>query len=252
MNSLSNIRIVLDHTSHPGNIGAAARAMKVMGLEQLHLVNPSRFPHAQATALASSADSVLDAAQVHATLDEALAGCTLVLGTSARKRSVSQELLEPREAAARLMAQERPVAVLFGRERSGLENDALDRCHHLVCIPTGDQYMSLNLAQAVQVLTYEMFLAARAGQPQAPGHEPRPLARAERMQVFFERLERTVRAIRFSTPGQTETLHRRLRHLFMRAAPDDDELNMLNGILSKTLKIAQQHDFESKTEPGEQ
>lgn len=237
MKALDNIRIVLDHTSHPGNIGAAARAMKVMGLGELQLVNPQRFPHSQATALASSADDLLDKARIQPALAAALEGCTLVMGTSARRRSIAQEILEPREAAARAVAEAGPVAVVFGCEKSGLDNEALDRCHALVSIPTGDRYMSLNLAQAVQVVCYELHLAGRGDRIATDG-ESRSLATADRMEVFFDRMERTMQAIGFSTQGQTETLHRRVRRVYQRARLDDDELNMLNGILSRTLKIA--------------
>lgn len=239
MESLQHIRVVLDRTSHPGNIGSAARAMKVMGLTELHLVSPERFPDSRATALASSADDLLEHARVCTRLDDALADCTLVLGTSARRRAVDPPLLDARQAAARLVAHSGPAALLFGTEKSGLDNAALDRCHGLVSIPTGDAYMSLNLAQAVQVLCYELHLAARAAGSSAVNVNPqREVASHERMEVFFDRLERTLAAIRFSTPGQNETLHRRLRRLFLRAAPDDDELNMLNGILSRTLRLA--------------
>jgi TrmH family RNA methyltransferase len=237
MDRLARVRIVLDRTSHPGNIGAAARAMKVMGLGDLRLVRPAQFPHAQATAMASSADDVLDAAGVHDSLDAALADCTLVIGASARRRSVSQEIVDPAEAARRVVANAGPAAILFGCERSGLDNDGLDRCHALIRIPTASTYSSLNLAQAVQVVCYELHRAGfdRDSEEDRGQHVP---AGAERMQVFFERLERTLRAIRFSTPGQDATLHRRLRLLFLRARPDDDELNMLNGILSRTLETA--------------
>ncbi|MDT8439522.1 MAG: RNA methyltransferase [Wenzhouxiangellaceae bacterium] len=239
MADLNDIRIVLDRTSHPGNIGSAARAMKVMGLQRLHLVAPARFPDSRATALASSADDVLEQASVHDSLLEAIGDCTLAVGTSARKRSVNQPLWTPRELAARLLAEPGPVAVLFGTEKSGLDNVTLDRCHALVAIPTGNAYMSLNLAQAVQVICYELQQAARAGQQPEARPERAPPARVERLEVFFERLEAMLRAIRFSTPGQDETLHRRLRRLFQRAAPDDDELNMLNGILSNVLRTAE-------------
>ena len=237
MDRLARVRIVLDRTSHPGNIGAAARAMKVMGLGDLRLVRPQRFPHAEATAMASNADDVLDTAQVHESLDDALAGCTLVIGASARRRSVSQEIVDPAEAARRAMIESGPVAMLFGCEKSGLDNDGLDRCHALIRIPTASDYSSLNLAQAVQVICYELH---RAEFDRDSGDErgERVPASADRMEVFFERLERTLRAIRFSTPGQDATLHRRLRRLFLRARPDDDELNMLNGILSRTLETA--------------
>ncbi len=235
---LDRVRIVLDHTTHPGNIGSAARAMKVMGLSQLHLVSPERFPDSRATALASSADDLLDKAIVQESIDQAIADCSFVVGTSARPRSISQPLLEPRAAARQLLSEPGPVAVLFGTEKSGLDNAALDRCHALVSIPTGDAYMSLNLAQAVQVICYELHLAGRECEPARSDDAGLSSASMERMEVFFERLESTLRAIRFSTPGQTETLHRRLRRLFLRARPDDDELNMLNGILSRTLYIA--------------
>lgn len=242
---------MLDRTSHPGNIGAAARAMKVMGLGHLHLIRPQRFPDSRATALASSADDVLERARVCETLDEALAGCTLVFGTSARKRAVDPPLLEPREAASRLVAHGGSAAVLFGTEKSGLDNDALDRCHALVAIPTGDAYMSLNLAQAVQVICYELHLAARQVESQSStGSASRLPAPHERMEVFFQRLEHTLAVIGFSTPGQRETLHRRLRRLYWRASPDDDELNMLNGILSRTLRIAGADGRKSDRQPN--
>jgi len=200
--------------------------------------------------LASSADDLLDRAQVHSTLAQALDGCTLVMGTSARRRSIAQELPEPREAAVRAVVASGPVAILFGCEKSGLDNAALDRCHGLVSIPTGVDYMSLNLSQAVQVLCDELHLAARSGsQPSAM--EDRALATAERMEVFFDRLERTLGAIGLSTPGQTETLHRRMRRLFQRARLDDDELNMLNCMLSRTLKLADADERKRKQEDTE-
>ncbi|MEM7053658.1 MAG: RNA methyltransferase [Pseudomonadota bacterium] len=246
MQSLNTIRFVLDHTSHPGNIGATARAMKVMGLKHLSLVAPLKFPHAEATALASSADDLLDQASVYDTLDQAVADCTLVIGSSARHRTVSQEQIAPREAAQRMLDESGPVAVVFGCERSGLDNEALDRCHLLVAIPTAAEYQSLNLAQAVQVIAYELRQAALArGQRaiESPLHVP---ARAERMEVFFQRLERTVQMIRYGGAGQTETLHRRLRQLFLRARPSDDELNLFNGILSKTQQLAERQDRYEK------
>ncbi|MCA1778344.1 MAG: hypothetical protein LC637_02850, partial [Xanthomonadaceae bacterium] len=139
-----------------------------------------------------------------------------------------------------------PVAILFGTERSGLDNDALDRCHGLIRIPTSDRYMSLNLAQAVQVLAYELHLASRETTTATPVDE-RVAASAERMRVFLQRLEHTLVELRFSTPGQNETLHRRLRHLFLRARPDDDELNILNGILSAVAKSTKGHVAEHQS-----
>lgn len=246
MQSLDSIRFVLDHTSHPGNIGATARAMKVMGLKNLSLVAPLKFPHAEATALASGADDLLNRARVCDTLDQAVADCTLVIGSSARPRTVSQEQIAPREAARRILDEAGPVAVVFGCERSGLNNDALDRCHLLVGIPTAQDYQSLNLAQAVQVIAYELRLAALEHHGhQAMATLPMP-ASAERMEVFFQRLEQTVQMIRYGGAGQTETLHRRLRQLFLRARPSDDELNLFNGILSKTQQLAESYGRQEK------
>ena len=247
MQSLDSVRFVLDHTSHPGNIGAAARAMKVMGLRHLRLVAPLAFPHAEATALASSADDVLDQARVYDTLDQAIGDCRLVVGSSARHRTVSQEQVAPRQAVERMLDEPGPVAVLFGCERSGLDNEALDRCHLLVAIPTAADYQSLNLAQAVQVIAYELRQAALGREEPVAASRPHVPARAERMEVFFQRLEHTVKLIRYGGAGQTETLHRRLRQLFLRARPSDDELNLFNGILSKTQQLAERHGQQEKS-----
>ncbi len=242
MNVPLDVRFVLDKTTHPGNIGAAARAIKVMGFTELHLVAPSDFPDARATAMASSAHDVLESASVHRDLDTALAGCTLILGTTARLRSVAHPTVGPREAAQRIV-QERggPVAVLFGTEKSGLSNDAMARCHVLVNIPTGQAYQSLNLAQAVQILAYELRMAI--GQDGvSTGEQPEVVpAPDERMQILFAKLEQTLADIRYSNPGQTRTLMYRLRRLFLRARPDDQELNMLMGILTRASRAAATH-----------
>ena len=229
---LDNIRIVLVETSHAGNVGAAARAMKNMCLESLWLVSPKRFPSADATARASGADDLLARARVCTDLGQALRGCRLVLGTSARPRSIAWPQLSPRECAEKLVAESArgEVALLFGRESSGLSNDELDRCSHLVQIPTGAAYSSLNLAAAVQILAYEIYLASLGHRE--PAAEERPPAPAEAMQGFFRHLEQTLRDIGFSDPKQSTKLHRRLRRLFYRARPDDEELSILRGILS--------------------
>jgi len=172
---LANVRIVLVHTTHPGNIGAVARAMKNMCLTDLWLVAPRFFPHADATARASGADELLARARVCSTLDEALADCRFVVGTSARDRHVDWLGCEPRECAALLTgeATRGPVALVFGRESSGLTNEELDRCDRLVQIPANSEYSSLNVAMAVQVLAYELLLASRAESADAvPEHEP--------------------------------------------------------------------------------
>ncbi|GAB4179900.1 MAG: tRNA (cytosine(32)/uridine(32)-2'-O)-methyltransferase TrmJ [Wenzhouxiangellaceae bacterium] len=233
------IRIVLDHTTHPGNIGATARAMKVMGLSSLHLVAPRHFPDGRATALAAGADDLLAGASIHAKLIDALAGCTLVFGTSDRQRAVPLPLCEPRDAARQIVEASRrnTVAVVFGPEATGLHNDALDHCHALIRIPTAGDYQSLNLAQAVQVICYEILMALRDAEtvaaPAADEDPADPIA----LEVFFQRLERALRVLRFSTPGQTRTLHRRLRRIFLRARPSRDELNLLQGIVSRMLEL---------------
>ncbi len=229
---LENVRIVLIGTTHPGNIGAAARAMKNMCLRQLVLVQPLHYPNAEATARASGAHDLLAGAKVCETLDEALQGCRLVVGASARLRSVEWPQVEPRECAAQMMAEaaQGEVALIFGRESSGLSNEELDRCHLLVHIPANPEYSSLNLAQAVQLLSYEMHQAARVHRAVDSGQ--RPVATAEEMEGFFGHLEQALAEIGFSDPRRSEKLHRMLRRLFLRARPDTDELNILRGILS--------------------
>lgn len=230
---LKNIRIVLVDTSHPGNIGATARAMKNMCLQQLQLVTPLLYPSEEATSRASGADDLLAGARVLETLDEALTGCRLVVGTSARSRTVSWPVLSPREAAAKLVEEARygEVALVFGREKSGLSNSELDRCSFLVHIPTNQAYSSLNLAAAVQVLSYEIYLASLGNRiPEAEA--PRDLATADMLQGFHEHLTQALDDVGFTDPNQSEKLLRRLRSLFQRARPDRDEINILRGILS--------------------
>jgi TrmH family RNA methyltransferase len=228
----NRIRIVLVETSHPGNIGAAARAMKTMGLERLTLVNPGEFPHPDASARASGAVDVLEQAQVTATLDEALTGCALVAGTSARRRGIGPPQLEPRECAARLAATAagQQVALLFGRERIGLTNEELDRCHVLVNIPANPEYASLNLAAAVQVLAYELRLALAT--PATPLEAESPPATAEEMERLYAHLEQAALETGFLDPANPKHLMRRLRRLFNRAQPDQNEVHILRGLLS--------------------
>ncbi len=227
----ANIRIVLINTSHPGNIGAAARAMKVMELSTLYLVEPKSFPSAEATARASGADDLLADAVVCRTLPEALAGCRLVIGTSARSRNIAWPLLTPRESALKLTAESAhgEVALVFGREHSGMTNEELECCHELVNIPSNPQYSSLNLAAAVQILAYELMLAGGAEKPDA---EVRELATADEMESFYGHLETTLTELQFLDPNHPRKLMRRLRRLFNRAAPDKTEMNILRGVLS--------------------
>jgi TrmH family RNA methyltransferase len=229
---LSRVRIVLIATSHPGNIGAAARAMKNMCLEKLVLVRPRLFPHEGATARASGADELLEKARCVDSLEEAVAGCRLVVGASARLRTIPWPLMTPRETAQKVVSHydETDVALVFGREHSGLTNEELDLCHYLVNIPTNPEFSSLNLAMAVQLLAYEVLLASEDVSP-ASQQESLP-AEVDKFEGFFQHLEQTLTDIDFSDPRKSDKLFRKLRRFFMRAAPDDEELNLLRGILS--------------------
>ncbi len=229
---LSNIRIVMVHTTHPGNIGAAARAMKNMCLSRLALVGPRDFPCAEATSRASGADDVLAAAEVVATLAEAVADCRVVIGASARLRAVPWPVVAPREAARLAVSEARrgEVALVFGRESSGLSNEELDLCTHLVHIPTNPDYSSLNVAMAVQVIAYELMLAQGATVEQS-GLETGVASNAQ-MEGFFGHLEQALDDIGFTDERRSQKLMRRLRRLFHRAGPDTEEVNILRGILS--------------------
>ena len=230
--SLACVRIVLIATTHPGNIGATARAMLNMRLDNLVLVQPKHFPHEAATARASGADSVLEKARVVDSLDEAVAGCQLVIGTAMVQRTVAWPLLTPREAAHKIVTayDSTDVALVFGREHSGLSNAELDRCHYLVTIPANPDFASLNLAMAVQLLAYEVLLASEHSPTlAAPVTLP---ASAEKFSAFMAHLAQALDDIGFSDPRKSDKMLRRLRRLFMRAAPEDEELNLLRGILS--------------------
>jgi len=237
----SRVRIVLVGTQHPGNIGSAARAMKTMGLSRLVLVEPSRFPHAEAEALAAGADDVLAGAQVHATLADALADCSLVLGCTARSRRVALAEQSPREAAARVLDDARQrgeVALVFGRERTGLTNDELQLCHGAVHIPANPEYSSLNLAAAVQVMSYELRLAMLGTQAIGEaGRSEAPAAHAE-LEGFFAQLAQTLDAIDFHKGRAPESAMRKLRRLFLRADLDVREVRLLRGILADAQRMA--------------
>ncbi len=227
------VRIILVGTTHPGNIGATARAMCTMGLDRLTLVAPREFPSPEATARAAGADAVLDGAQVCDTLEEALAGCRFVVGASARLRAVPWPAVTPREAAPRLLAESAhgEAAVMFGRESSGLNNEELARCHALLHIPTNPEYSSLNLAMAVQVVAYELRLAT-LGEAALERERIDPLAPAEELERFYEHLERTLVDAGFLNPRNPRHLMLRLRRLFNRALPEEKEVRILRGILS--------------------
>ena len=232
----SNIRVVLVETSHSGNIGAAARAMKTMGLSELALVSPRRFPSEEATAMASGADDVLSDAQVYDTLEAALEGCTLVFGASARPRSLHWPVVDGREAGRLAVAEEGKAALVFGRERSGLTNEELGLCHQLVHLPANPDYSSLNVAAAVQVLAYEVRMASLAQAPEEErvAKESAELvpATAEEVERYFEHLERVLVRTGFHDPENPRQLLPRLRLLYGRARPTPNEINILRGILS--------------------
>ena len=231
--NFDNLRIVLVETTHPGNLGAAARAMKNMGVRQLVLLRPSLFPHAEATARAAGADDILAQARVVDSLDAALNDCRLVMGASARRRGLSGPELDPRQCAIRVaeFSTRGQVALLFGRESSGLTNDEMDRCNFLVRIPTDPAFSSLNLAAAVLVLTYELRMAAGAPCTVEIPTATRPPAQAEEMGHFYHHLEQVLLEIDFLDPANPRRLMRRLRRLFNRALPDQNEINILRGIL---------------------
>jgi TrmH family RNA methyltransferase len=226
------IRIVLVDTSHPGNIGASARAMKNMGLESLVLVRPGSHPDPESVARASGAADVLAQARVAQSVDEAIGDCGLVLGTTARGRSAHWRELDARAGAAEIAAAAaaRPVAVLFGGERNGLANEELERCEALIRIPVDAAYGSLNLAQAVQIVCYEVRMALAAGGPIA-GDTPMP-ATADERQALDAHLERVMRASGFMHDGNAGQLGTRVRRLVARARPDDGEVRILRGWLA--------------------
>lgn len=231
-----SIRIVLVETSHPGNIGAAARAMKNMGFAELVLVNPRYFPHPDATARASGADDLLDTARVVDSLADAVGDCVLVLGTSGRSRAIPWPSVSARDAAAKALSRSREgnVALVFGPEKNGLSNEDLDRCQLLVSIPTDPEFSSLNLGMAVQVLTYE--LRAQQSEPLPAFESEAPPATAAAIEHFHAELEALLLDVGFLDPDNPRHLMRRLRRLFARAAPDENEINILNGILSSIAR----------------
>jgi tRNA/rRNA methyltransferase len=230
---LERIRIVLVATSHPGNIGSAARAMLTMGLDRLVMVAPRRFPDPEAVALAAGATSVLDAAKVVSTLDEALAGATLTIGLSARPREFAGQVLPIRDAACRAIAEaaRAEVALVFGGEMSGLSNDELARCALVATIPANPHYGSLNLAAAVQVAAYELFVAALGGDV---WHAPRfATATHDEIEGLYAHATRTLTDLRFLDPRMPRRLLPRLRRLFARAGLEREEVNILRGILAR-------------------
>ncbi len=233
MSSSADIRFVLFETTHPGNIGSVSRAIKTMGFHQLYLVNPpAEYICTDSRAMASGAQDVLHGAKVVGSLPEALEGCGLVLAASARHRRIGCPEMDPREGARQAMEQasSKPVALVFGPERSGLANEELDLCSAIVYIPANPDYSSLNLSQAVQIIAYELR-QQQILERELPPRES-PLAGPAGMELFYEHFERVLLASGFLNPQNPRHLMRRLRRLFNRAQVDENELNILRGILS--------------------
>ena len=238
MNKLPHIKIVLVNTSHPGNIGATARAMKNMGLSRLILVNPMEFPSGVAVGRAASALDVIEQAEVVETLGEAVADCALVIGSSARSRSLPWLMLTPEQSAEKLVkeGQFAQVALVFGREDSGLNNEELQLCHFHVQIPASREYSSLNLAAAVMVLCYEIRKAVLGDEGAANKTEDeywdQERATVEQVEYFYEHLARVLVKIDFHDPDNPRQLMQRMRRLFGRVRIDAMEMNILRGILT--------------------
>lgn len=233
---LDNIKIILIETSHPGNIGASARAMKTMGFARLHLVRPKLFPHADATARAAGADDILATANIYETLAEAIKDCTVVYATSARFRTLSSPVLTPQSAAKEVFQNTKSqssVALVFGRENSGLTNEELDSCNKMIMIPTNDSFSSLNLASAVQIICYELF-------KEDIRHHPTEIelntfsekVTNEELGNFYNYLQECLIGIKFLDPHKPRRLMRRLKLLFNRTDLDQNEYNILMGILA--------------------
>ncbi len=237
---LHNVKVVLVGTSHSGNIGSAARAMKVMGLTNLVLVDPQCSVDEQTMALASGAGEIAQNAKVVSTLDEAVSDCQLVVGSSARSRTLEWPMLEPRECGRKFVeeGESSPVALVFGRERTGLTNEELQKCHFHVCIPANPEYSSLNLAMAVQTLSYEIRMAylekERAAYPKAEIPE---YSRHEEFEMLLQHIEKVIKLTGFINDSQPNKVMTKLRRLFSRARPEAQEINMLRGVLTSVEKM---------------
>ena len=235
LTNFNKVRIVMVNTTEPGNIGAAARAMKNMMLSQLYLVSPSKFPSAVATARASGADDILSNARVCSTLEEALNGVKLVIGASARQRNIKWRQLDVIDTCSQIqssiVSSDEDVAVVFGTENSGLTNEELDLCSILMTIPGNPKYFSLNVASAVQVFAYQNFISSIDGKFD---NTPKDIASFEDLNSFFKHLEQVLEHINyFDSKKPKSLLMRRIRRLFGRSEPEKDEVAILRGILNK-------------------
>ena len=238
-NFIENIRVVMVETTHPGNIGAAARAMKTMGYNNLYLVKPKIYPNAEATARAAGADDILGRVVVCDTLEEALQGCVTVVASTARPRSILHSVFTPREYAPKLseMLKLGPVALVFGRESSGLSNEELEYCNAVLQIPTNPKFSSLNVASAVQILCYEFNQLLQSDavdkiDAESDDKGKTRLATADEMTYFYDHLEQSMIDVGFLNPQQPRKLMRRLKSLFNRAHMDENEVSILRGFLA--------------------
>ncbi len=238
-NIAEKVRIVMVETSHPGNIGAAARAMKTMGQKQLYLVKPKVFPSAEVTARAAGADDILASAVVCDSLHEALDNCVLVIATTARQRSIPWPVSGPRQCAEQIIntVASGQVAIVFGRESAGLRNEELELCNAVLQIPSNPEFSSLNIASAIQIICYEILQAANLYQP-VQGEEGIPLASAEQMGQLYDHLETCMIDIGFYDPKKPRRLMRRMKRLFNRALLDQNEMNILRGLLAAAQEAA--------------
>jgi tRNA/rRNA methyltransferase len=233
--SFGNVRVVLSHTTHPGNIGAAARAMKTMGLQHLYLISPRFFPDPQATAMAAGADDILQNAVVCSSIDEALQGVVFTVAMTARLRDISISVKTPREAMPEVLQQAatHPVALMFGTEMSGLTNEEMGKAQLGVNIPANPDFSSLNIAAAVQVMAYELGVAAQSFTQVQSQIEP---ATHERIEGLYAHLEKTLFEIGFFTTQNPARLMQRLRRLYSRTRLEDEEINILRGMLTVTTE----------------
>ncbi|MCW8347557.1 tRNA (cytosine(32)/uridine(32)-2'-O)-methyltransferase TrmJ [Vibrio sp. ZSDZ65] len=237
---LDNVKIILVGTSHSGNIGSAARAMKVMGLSQMVLVDPQCEVDAQAVALAAGASDIALGATIVSSLEEAVEDCGLVVGSSARSRTLDWPMIEPRECGQRfaIEGEKHPVALVFGRERTGLTNDELQLCHFHTCIPANPEYSSLNLAMAVQTLSYEVRVAHLERESQQfPAQDEPDYPRHKELELFYQHLENVITNTQFISKDKPNLVMNKLRRLFSRARPESQEINTLRGILTSIDKI---------------
>ena len=249
---LNQIRIILVGTTHTGNIGSVARAMKTMGLSELYLVAPKELPDGQAYALSAGASDILANAQVFDTLQQAISDCALVVGSSARSRTLSWPMLEPRECGVKAVqeAEKQPVALVFGRESSGLTNEELQLCNYHVCIAANPEYSSLNLAMAVQIVTYEVRMAwlQQAAQQQAavPTVDEVAYPSSEQMSNFYQHLEQTLNDTGFIIKQHPGVVMTKLKRLFTRARPEEAEYNILRGILTSVQRYGRKAQGEKE------